>query len=152
MMQDLIHVSGLKELDRKLGLLPINIRTNVLRRALRAGGKVMGLAARRLAPEIWVKSEPTRLRRKSNITWRVSRIRGDRARVKVSWVTHRKRGNKFEVPFPWYAHWVEFGIPSRGIKAEPFLGPAFDQSSDDALKAYARVMGEGIEEETRKLK
>jgi HK97 gp10 family phage protein len=147
-VKDLIHVQGLQELDRKLGQLPLRIRKNVLRRALRAGGKVIGQTARKMAPRIWAENAPTRLLKARNIVWRVSRIRGDTAQVKVTWRTGRPRDKSVDVPF--YAAWVEFGT-SR-LPARPFLRPAFMASKMQALDAFRKALADGIDKEVAKLR
>ena len=147
-MKDLIHVQGLQELDRKLGQLPVRIRKNVLRRALRAGGKVIGMAVRAKVPKVWSKNAPTRLLKARNIVWRVSRIRGDTAQVKVTWRTGRPRDKSVDVPF--YAAWVEFGT-SR-LPARPFLRPAFLESKMQALEAFRKALADGIDKEVAKLR
>ena len=147
-MKDLIHVQGLQELDRKLGQLPVRIRKNVLRRALRAGGKVIGMAVRAKVPKVWSKNAPTRLLKARNIVWRVSRIRGDTAQVKVTWRTGRPRDKSVDVPF--YAAWIEFGT-SR-LPARPFLRPAFLESKMQALEAFRKALADGIDKEVAKLR
>lgn len=150
-MKDTMHIKGLAELDRKLAALPINIRKNVLRSSLRAAGAVIGKAARALAPDVWVSEHPSRLKKKPNILWRVSRIRGNTARVKITWATAPRGVPREQTPYPFYGHWVEFGIPSKGVPAFPFLRPAFQQKQAAALEAFSKKMSEGIDKEVDKL-
>lgn len=145
-MRDTVHVKGLAELERKLTQFPVRVRRNVLRRALRAAGKVVGLEARRNARATWPQAD--RLKRASGIVWRVSRIRGSTARVKISWTTDRSRPRD-QTSAPWYAHFLEFG--TRHIPARPFLRPAWAAKRLEALEVFRRTMAEGIDREVEKL-
>ena len=146
-MKDTLHVKGLAELDRKLGQFPVRVRRNVLRASLRAGGAVIGREARKVARRVW--PQASRLTRTSGIAWRVSRIRGDTARVKVSWTTDRSRP-KASTGAPWYAHFLELG--TKYIRARPFLRVAWTAKYLEALEAFKQRLAKGIEDEARKMR
>jgi HK97 gp10 family phage protein len=89
------------------------------------------------------------LGRASGIAWRVSRIRGNTARVKISWTTDPRR-SKDKTSAPWYGHFLEFG--TRFISARPFLRPAFFSKQGEALEVFRRKLGEGIDKQLSRLR
>lgn len=167
------EVSGTKELDRMLSVLPDQIAQKVLRGAVLAGATEMKRQAKRRCP---IKSG--RLRRSIRVKYK--RIgRGSRTGRVFYQVGPSER----------YGHLVEFGTGfhvikpslSRRIKRrvagenvsskwalgkngmfgkrvnhpgatpQPFLRPAFDEGQDDIIRAMKRRIGTGIEKEARKL-
>jgi HK97 gp10 family phage protein len=167
------EVTGMRELDRALSVLPDNIAQKVLKQAVAAGASVMKREAKRRCPK-----RTGRLAK--SIAMKFKRIgRGSR------------RGRVFYQvgPKEKYGHLVEFGtgphiikpsvnrrikLKARGEKvsdywglgykgrfgkkvkhpgatAQPFLRPAFDESSDQIIKAMQRRIRTGVEKESRKL-
>uniref|UniRef100_A0A193SD31 Phage protein, HK97 gp10 family n=1 Tax=biofilter metagenome TaxID=1070537 RepID=A0A193SD31_9ZZZZ len=140
-----IRMHGLVELKKALSTLPDKLEKNILRGALRAGGKEFQTAARQAAP---VKTGKLR----DSIKVRTSAKRG---RVKATIVAGDK--NAF------YAHMVEFGtaqhfikpkdrkslffaglarevIDHPGAKPAPFMRPAFDGAGEAATQAFAEYV------------
>ena len=169
-----VTISGLKELDKMLQTLPVNIERNVLRGAMRAGQNVLaGAVKSNLKSNGSVDSGELE---------RSVRVRFKRKSEKFGWVrAFVFAGNKKA----YYSHWVEFGTASYysgngrtvgapyeitpkvagslflgglfaesvvhpGIKPKPFMRPAFDNNSDAALDAMANYMQNRIPKEIKK--
>jgi HK97 gp10 family phage protein len=152
-----VEIKGLAELHQTLQQLPATIERNVLRGALRAGGKVIEAEARSLVP---VASGDVR------DSIRVSM----RVRSKAGWVNAQvKAGNKKA----WYARLVEFGtarhwirpknrkslfiaglfkeaVDHPGAKPKPFMRPAFDNKARAAIDAMADYIRARLPKELRK--
>ena len=134
------QITGLAELNALLQTLPAKIEGRIIRQALRAGQKVILDAAKANAPV-----QSGALRDSLRIT---TRSKG--GKVSATLVAGNKKA--------FYAHMVEFGTAQHFIKpkrarslffaglarevvdhpgagAKPFLRPAFDASSDQALTA-----------------
>lgn len=167
------EVTGMRELDRALSVLPDNIAQKVLRQAVAAGASVMKREAKRRCPK-----RTGRLAK--SIAMKFKRIgRGSR------------RGRVFYQvgPKEKYAHLVEFGtgphiikpnatrrvilrlrgekvseywglgykgrfgkkVKHPGATAQPFLRPAFDESANQMISAMQKRIKRGIEAEARKL-
>lgn len=148
-------IKGGRELDAALKALPAKLERNILRGALRAGGKVFLEAARARVP---VKSGDLRAS---------LRVRTGAKRGRVS--AFLKAGDKKA----WYAHLVEFGTRRHWIKPKarkslffagiakevvdhpgaadkPFLRPAFEGNADDALRAIADYVRARLDKEARR--
>ena len=169
-----VTISGLKELDKMLKTLPVNIERNVLRGAMRAGQNVLaGAVKSNLKSNGSVDSGELE---------RSVRVRFKRKSEKFGWVrAFVFAGNKKA----YYSHWVEFGTASYysgngrtvgapyvitpkvagslflggvfaestvhpGIKPKPFMRPAFDNNSGAALAAVANYMQTRIPKELKK--
>jgi HK97 gp10 family phage protein len=138
-------VSGLSELDEFLKLLPARVEGNVLRGGLRAGAKVMAEQARTYVP---VRSGALR----KSIRYSV--------RLKNGTVVATIRAGSVKA---YYAQIVEFGsaqhfirpknkdallvsgkpvatVNHPGSKQTPYMRPAFDHASDDAIAAVANYI------------
>jgi HK97 gp10 family phage protein len=146
-----VKLSGFKELDDALKQLPYEMRGRALREALRAGGKVIKDEAVKNAPVY------TGLMKKSFLI-RLLKVAGYSMTIGVG--LHRK--------WAYYGHMVEFGtkpheevskrlmasektgqvfgykVEHPGIKAEPFLGPAFDTKKEAAVQAIGDVLAKAI--------
>lgn len=167
------QISGMRELDRALSVLPDKIAQNVLRQAVAAGAGEMKRAAKRRCPRRTGKLA-------KSIKFKYKRIgRGSR-----SGRVYYQVG-----PSEKYGHLVEFGTSSHVIKpslsrrikkkargeavseywglgkdgrfgkkvdhpggtAKPFLRPAFDEGRSEIIGAMRKRMFKGIEREARKL-
>lgn len=140
-----VEIKGAAELKRMLGELPAKIEQNVVRGALRAAAKVIEQEAKANVP---VNSGDLR----ASIRVSAGTKRGGRVYAHVK-AGGRKKGD------PFYAHFVEFGtrpheirprgaislffaglfsklIKHPGAKAKPYMRPAFDRKSDDAIRAF----------------
>lgn len=154
-MPEVVEVRGLAELERALQTLPEKLERNVMRGALRAGGKVFLLEARRRVPV-----RTGELRKSLRIS--VRKVRG----MLTAFI---KAGNKKA----WYPHLVEFGTAAHlikprnrkslllgiflreivehpGAQMHPFMRPAFDNGVQGAIAAFAayvhkRLTKQGIE-------
>lgn len=137
-----IEIKGALELDRALKNLPDKIARNLLRAALRAGGKVILERARAGVPV-----ESGALRDSLRVS---TSLRGGVARASV------KAGSKKA----YYAHMVEFGtqrhwikprnrkslflaglarevVDHPGARDKPFMRPAIEQGAGAATEAIA---------------
>lgn len=146
-------VLGLRELERALQQLPAKLQKNVLRGAMRAGGRVFVVEARQLVP-----TDHGDLRRSIRTSVRI--VNG-RVTATV------KAGGKGA----WYGHLVEFGhwkthtsfqtkdgrwlsgpkleVPTW-IGPQPFMRPSFDSKAPAAIEAIAdylrkRLTKEGVD-------
>ncbi len=156
-MASSVEIKGLAELHKTLQDLPAKIERNVLRGGLRAGAKVMEVAAKAQVP---VKHGD--LRQSIRVSMRVSSKTGTvRAQVKA--------GDKKA----WYAHLVEFGtarhwikpknrkslfiaglmkeiVDHPGARAKPFMRPAFDGKWRQAIDAMADYIRTRLPKEFKK--
>jgi HK97 gp10 family phage protein len=148
MAQDVV-IKGGKEVGEFLKTLPAKIRRNVIRSALRAGAKVIADEAKANAPV-----QDGDLRRSIRVS---TRVKGDKASASA------KVGNKKV----WYSHFVEFGTAAHriaakngkvlsfngvfrkevmhpGTRAKPFMRPALDAKSTEAINAVGRHIGKRL--------
>lgn len=145
-LTDTFHIKGLAELGQALSTLPVKIERNVLRGALRAGMKPVQLAARDNAAKA------------TGLLARGLKISTDGRKGKV--YARLKTSGKHD----YIARFVEFGtaphrisgrnggmlriagkaiVPSvahPGARAVPFMRPALDTKSPDAVQAVANYI------------
>lgn len=147
-MNNLVNIKGGRELAKALQELPIKIEKNIMRSALRAGANVIKNEAKANVP---VDSGDL----KSSIKVSTNSRRGN--------VTAKVRAGNKKV---WYTHFVEFGTAARiikpkgritakkgklkfndvyvdlvnhpGSRAKPFMRPAFDSKSNEAIVATGK--------------
>ena len=50
-----------------------------------------------------------------------------------------------------HGHLVEYGVPSRGIPAQPFLRPAADSKAAAGISAFRKELGRAIDKQARRL-
>lgn len=143
------HIKGGEQLQKFLTDLPVKIERNIMRSALRAGAKVIADEAKRNVP-----TQSGDLRDSIRIGTKAKRS-------KVSATV--KAGNKKA----WYYRFVEFGTAAHEIKpksakslfiagmfselvnhpgarAKPFMRPAFDSKSSDAIRAVGLKIKERL--------
>lgn len=108
-----VHVKGLAELQAALDTLTAKLQVNIMRGALRAGGKVIQQHAKSIAP---VEPGGTEHPYKKSLGWEPGALRKS---IKLSAklqggavVAKVKAGNKQA----YYAHMVEFGTAAHWIK------------------------------------
>lgn len=165
-VEDTVHIKGLSDLARFLDELPDKIKNNVMRGSMRAGMEVIKDAAVALAPEGKPSDEGARLYGLYPGALRDSirlgsRISGDDVIASVR-VGSRKRNQHGAIV--WYAHIIEFtgaaahdivpkvggslflgGVFRKvahhpGMRAHPFMRPAFDANARAAVVATAEYM------------
>jgi HK97 gp10 family phage protein len=148
MSSDVTQVKGLAELQAALDQLPAKIEANIMRGAMRQGAKVLLAEAKGTAA---FADDTGALRASLRITTSVRRGTVTAA-VKAGPTKADKR--------PWYARLVEYGtkphtirakpgsvlqflgigatvVNHPGAKARPYLRPALDARSGDAVQAVA---------------
>jgi len=150
-------IKGLKELNKNLKRLDSRSTKNVLRAALRAGGRVVVKEARNKLP-----SEYDTLQRA--LTLKLQRQRSP-VEMKLNVGLTMGSGARYD---GWYGHIVEFGaaphdIPASGsklmnigdgqvatkvrhpgVKKRPFLRPAFEQNILKIQKVFISKLWTGI--------
>jgi len=158
MMADLVHVSGLKELNDALKQLPERIARNALRGGVYAGAKVVQGEAKLKAPRytgpVSQGHPPPGTLQRSII---MKQIPEQSSLYKQTfYVTVRqgkqyrnqgKKGNLSQDAFYW--RFVEFGTAK--MSARPFLRPAFEAKKQEAVEAIKNYLGPRIEQEADKL-
>ncbi len=143
------HIKGGEALQKFLTELPVKIEQNIMRSALRAGAKVIADEAKRNVP-----IQSGDLRNSIRLS-----TKSRRGRVSAT----VKAGNKKA----WYYRFVEFGTAAHEIKpknakslfvagifselvnhpgarAKPFMRPAFDSRSNDAIRAVGLKIKERL--------
>lgn len=125
-----------KSLMSSLKELPINIQTNVMVGATRAGANAIAEEAK-------------------------SRVPIDTGDLKKSIGVNREKGTREIVRFAisprkgkglggWYAHFVEFGTSKQA--AQPFMRPAYENSSEEALRRAGEYLRARVPFEVAKAK
>lgn len=126
---------GLNELLKSLSKFPENIQKNVMNGAIRASTKPLVQAVKRN-----IDKDTGTLRKSIGVVKRKSK---DKTKLRFS-VTAR-RGGKFN---GWYMHFLEFGTSK--MAAKPAFRPAFENSSDDCIKAAREYIGKRLDKEIAK--
>jgi len=130
------EVKGLKELDKALNELPLRARGSVLRGALNKAATPIAAEARRLAPRR--KDEPED--RQYGPLYRSIRKSASTPRAKNNYTAEVKVGPSKR---GFYGMFLEFGTSK--MPAHPFLRPAFESQSQEALDIFSKELGERIE-------
>lgn len=160
-MSDTVHVKGLSDLQRFLDQLPAKIEKNIMRSALRAGAKVILEEARARVPVSTPNAKNQSLYGAYSGALRDSlRVTTRYSRGKISASVKAGGGTKRGADV-FYAQWVEYGtrphvITARnraylsfaggayksvnhpGAQPRPFMRPAMDTRSEDAVIAVGR--------------
>ena len=136
-----IQIDGIKEAVGNIDALDKKMRNSVIRKGLRAGGKVWRDAARGEAP-----SQTGKLKR--SIKVRSGKRKKDSISITVGMGAKDYVGNSF------YGAFIEYGfhIGKRSLgdarklqPANPFMKRAFDQSNEAASDAAIETMKSEIE-------
>lgn len=122
---------------KALKKFPENIQKNVMTGAVRAGAKVISGEAKSN-----VQIATGNLKKSIGIIKRKSK---DKTKIRFS-VTPR-RGGKND---GFYSHMVEFGTSK--MAAQPFMRPAFENQSDQSIKATKEYLAKRIDKEIAKAK
>lgn len=155
-MSDEVKITGFADIERALKNLPDAVQNRVTKSMLRAGARVVVLAARQNLPGNYgtlkrsIATKIVRQRRSGNLT---------------ALVGAKKEG--------WYAHIVEFGtLGSRaeplspktrrqrkykkglpeGLKPHPFLRPALDENKAEIMRAIQQKFYPAMEREAKRLR
>jgi len=131
-----VKFSGFDDVFKKLEQLPRRVESNVVRRAVRAGGAILVKEARSLVP---VDSGTL----KKSIGQKPQRARKSHFFIQVGARAGKKQKND-----AWYAHLIEFGTKYQ--PARPFLRPAFDKKEKEIVKKIGEKLNEGIHREAKR--
>lgn len=157
-MASKIEIKGLDQALRNLKELPVRIRQKPLRRAVGKGAAVLKKAARanalrvddpetgrRIADNIGQRLRSRRSRQSGDVTVSVG-VLSQHGRIPKGNPDTGRRGNT--------PHWhlVEMGVPSRNIKAQPFLRPAGSENTNEVFTAVANALQPEIDKEVAKLR
>jgi len=155
-------VAGLSELWAKMQDIPVKIETNILRGGLRAGAISIQQEARRL-----VNNVSGDLAKSIRVTTKVKRgtvyslvIAGKHKKptdpyyahmVEFGTAAHWIRPKKLGGALFWKGHPLAKGVAHPGAQKKPFMRPAMDGKSQQALEAMADYMAERLPKEIEKL-
>lgn len=131
-----IKITGAKELDNALSLLPKRLAKKVLVQALRAGAKPMLADARNGIP---VDSGLTKKDLK------IRAIPASESSVPAIAIT----GSTTKAGRSYIMRFLENG--TSNMPAKPFLRPAFDNNAERSLDIIGKELGQRIESEAAKL-
>lgn len=131
-----VEVNGLDEIDKALKAFSEEVAVKITRKALRAGSKVILTEAQEKVPV-----DTGKLRDSLKIT---SRKKGDRI---VNSVGTSNNKNLFAGE-TYYAGFIEYGAPERDLPARPFMRPALDAASGEAVKAIEDTYKKEIDKRT----
>ena len=147
-------VAGLRALDQALHELPDSLQKGALSTGVRAGARVIGLAARRRAPK-----DTGKLQR--NIVWQKNQKFSRRGRVAFDIAVRVSKaaqgggasksiqgGEAYGPNDAYYWYFVEFG--TRKMAAQPFLRPAAEENQRAAITAISNGLKAGIARQARK--
>lgn len=149
-------LAGVDDLARRLDRFKRDMRVRILRRGITEAARVIQFAAAVRAP-VLKQAVPHRTRGlvRQNIIIRPSKIARRRGEV-GSFVTVKRLGRRaiFEGKIkgfgtgrhprdPFYFRFLEYG--TRKMSARPFLGPAVQTRSAEAIRAFERVVVPMIE-------
>jgi len=133
-------IQGGKELDNALKELGKDLEKKVAKSAVRQGANVIAKEARLNAPV----GNSGNLRRSIRVVARSRRV-GDAV---VSVVTRSGKKWQSRGMNAWYAGLVEFGTKNRA--ATPFIRPALDSKSAEAVKAMSLMIQKRISKLAKK--
>lgn len=128
-MAEAVRFKGLELLTKTLRTLPKKVEKKVIMKALRKGGRVIIKDARARVPvrtgklrkSLFQKAAPAR-----------------RGKLLLQVATKKEA---------WYAHLVEFGTSTT--RAQPFLRPAMDSKTNEAIAEIGKQIFQGILEEIK---
>lgn len=129
-MADEIVVHGLQELLRTMEGLPLAMKRVLIVRALRKAAQPILDRMKTLAPND-PKTPGSRVR--DNLTFNVTDQTADGASAFIGFTSKA-----------FFAGFAEIG--TRHQKKTPFVGPAFDQTEEEAMRLLSETLGDSIEE------
>lgn len=161
-------INGLEAVINKLHRIPVEVEKKALPKGMRAGANVVRRAAianaaaidspktpnRQIYKNIVVQFAPRYSRSIGGVVMRVGVLGGARqygrtkqnvrlGRVGKSYKTLGDKGNPGGDT--WYWRFVEFGVPSRGIPARPFLLPALEHNTGSTMEAITTSLEKSID-------
>ena len=150
------EVSGLKELDKAIKQFNANIQLKVLAGAVRESAKPVLNRAKQNLNRISANSSGS-VRESMMIKKASKKASGNSVKYFVApnekslvaaatYLDYYGRGGSGI----FHAQWIELGIPSRGIKARPFLRPAGDSAAGESSQSFIKGLNRGVNRETRK--
>jgi len=125
-------IKGLNKVEAALTRFPINVEKKMLKKAMRFGAKAIVKEARSLAP-----------RRTGRLAKSIGVVSGSRRDRGASLIVVARKGKKQKYD-AWYSHLVEWGVPSRGIPARPFMRPAVDKQGAQYIKEFTMSLAKQI--------
>lgn len=145
------YVKGLSELTARLRALPDKLKKRALRVAVQAGAKIIRDEARRNFRSLW-EVRTGRLLKNIVMKFIAEKSRNERVTfyVLVKKVTRtyasnranrsmRRAGQNYQAEGnAYYWRFLEFG--TAYIRAQPFMRPAFESKSQEAIDAIASVL------------
>lgn len=142
------NVSGLEEINRLLTALPDKAAKRALDAGLRAGGNIIRKEAISRAPVLKGKPRIVMYRGKKRII-----VPGFlKKSISVNSEGIQKNGVLFKVKVlkkAFYAHWLEWGTSK--MPAQPFMRPALEVKSAEAIDKMRKITGRAIEREAARL-
>jgi len=141
-----LNLIGEKALQRKLAALGRTGANKVLRKALRAGAKVIRTEAQANAPVLTGDL-------RANIRVRAMKRRKQGVGVRVVVGDGWYQGDQFYGAFLEFGHRVgsrRLGDARATVEPKPFMRPAFDQKKDAAISEIETVLATGIVEEAKR--
>lgn len=137
-----IDIQGLEGVEDALAGAGPKLAQRALRRALKAGGKVLVDAAKTRAP-VLAKGTPQRVpgALRDSITMKVKMSpKQEQGTVQVG---SEYKGGGSNSPAV-YGKWVEFGS-IHNPQPQPFMRPAFDSANQQALDAFTEVLRDEVD-------
>jgi HK97 gp10 family phage protein len=165
-----VKVTGLRELNAALMLLPERIAKNVMRGAVGKGLRNIKNAAKALAPAMTAEDSPKgKDGNPKNLPGTLKRaiymrrVARESSKTREYWVVSVRQGSRFlkaagrkggvEQFGPrdaYYARWVEFGTSKMSPRA--FMRPAFEQNKGAAYEASIHYIRERLPREIKLLR
>ena len=164
-----VKVEGLAHLrDVLIDKIPAQAREKVVVSALRRSFKPMVVAAKQNAaradnPHSLALSESIKLwkvsrrkKKKKSDTFATVEIgprRSDKRALARLFTFHNRKTitpDQLRLGIR-HGHLVEYGVPSRGIPAQPFLRPAADSKAAAGISAFRKELGRAIDKQARRL-
>ena len=132
-----MKLHGMKELEAQLKELEAKLAASTLAKAARKAFRPVLLDARRKAPK-----DTGLLRRRIKIQVIAPKKGGTKLAVGLRLSRRTPKGDKGKNARNW--HWFEFGIPSRGIAAQPFFRSALDSNAARVLEIFKEELASQI--------
>lgn len=155
-------ITGARELDRVLAMLPRRIARKVVTGALRAAARPVLREARARLPvdtgasrkDLKIRTVPYRVSPTPRVIVAGSRSKGGRDYIlyflEYGTAAHAMTGKRKRVMASAEAVYGK-KVRHPGVRPRPFLRPAFDATWREALAILGRELGERIEKEAAKL-
>jgi len=145
-----LKVEGLKEIELGMKQFAADVQLKILASAVRESAKPMVIAAKEnlqvrenpssgaLAESIGIKKVSKRFSGGS-VTYLVAPIETNKTAA-AQYASFYGRGGSGI----YHGHLVEYGVPSLGIKAQPFLRPAADSTAGISTQVFKTKLARGV--------